>query len=151
MWKIIEKDDLFAKPNKQLSLDEEREITFKRLKRLTEYDLLPDNELMGNPLGAVGYQDAVYSYDPAVFQAGALSASVSVCVCTVEYTLYYTVEQVFGGAIRGSGKLNQFHFYEKAYEYETFCCFSLTELSHGSNAGAIRTTATFDPNTQVYY
>ena len=74
---MLKKDKLFVKIGKILSLDEERELAYKRAKRLIEYDFLPDLELMTNPLAAVAYQDAVCSYDPAILQINALSMSVS--------------------------------------------------------------------------
>ncbi len=68
---------MFAKSNKLLSLDEERELAYKRAKRLIEYDFLPDTELIINPSIAVAYQDAICCYDPVLLQIIALSISVN--------------------------------------------------------------------------
>ncbi len=63
--------------DKPLSLDEERELAYKRVKRLMEYDFVSDNDLMTNPSAALAYQDAICCYDPALLQIPALSISVS--------------------------------------------------------------------------
>lgn len=63
IWSTLEKDPLFQRKVEKLSIDEQRRLTFLRVKRLVEYDFLSEEEILENPMKACGIHDALGSYN----------------------------------------------------------------------------------------
>lgn len=65
VWNTLAQDPLFRQPFSELELSREdmRALTFRQMKRLIEYDFLPDNEMIRNPSLMLEYNNILGAYD----------------------------------------------------------------------------------------
>ncbi|XP_062964227.1 peroxisomal acyl-coenzyme A oxidase 3 isoform X1 [Cynocephalus volans] len=133
IFTALENDPLFARSHgADLSMEKYRELNFLRCKRIFEYDFLTAEEMLKSPLKVSVLIHCLGMYDWSL---------------AAKYLLHILT---FGSAIYSSGSERHFKYIQKIFNMEIFGCFALTEVSHGSNTKAIRTTAHYDPATEEF-
>ena len=76
VWETLSKDPLFSEPDRELTLNEKRELTFKRMKRLVEYEFLTDEDLLMCPMKLPAFVGALLPFDTALPISWQLSTEV---------------------------------------------------------------------------
>ena len=124
-------DPLFI-PRFNISLDEERDLAYRRLRAIADAKLVSVLDYETNPLNIMA------AHEMAALGDGSMATKL-----TVHFNL-------FGGTLLRLGTERHRHLVSEIDRLKITGCFALTELGYGNNAVKMETTAKYDPKTQEF-
>jgi len=125
------KDPLFV-PKYNLSLAEERQLAYDRLKRICDSGLFSVKDFWTNPRNIFAAHEITGMVDPST---------------TTKLTVQFNL---FGGTLLKLGTEYHHRILDAIDRFEKVGCFALTELAYGNNAVEMETTAHYDKEKQEF-
>ncbi len=125
------KDPLFV-PKYNISLEEERQLAYDRLKKICDSGLFSVKDFWTNPRNIFAAHEITGMVDPST---------------TTKLTVQFNL---FGGTLLKLGTDRHHHILEDIDRFNKVGCFALTELAYGNNAVEMETTAHYDKETKEF-
>tara|TARA_A100001015_G_scaffold267936_1_gene318406 strand:- start:886 stop:2811 length:1926 start_codon:yes stop_codon:yes gene_type:complete len=129
--KNVFKNKIF-KPKYNLSLNEERDIAYDRLKMICDSRVVSVKDFWNNPTN--------------IFSTHEITGMCDGSLCT-KLTVQFNL---FGGTVLKLGTQKHHHLLDKIDSLEAVGCFGLTELGYGNNAVEMETTAHYDNDSKNF-
>lgn len=130
-WHKLFEDPIFF-PKQNMTLDQMRDIAFKRLKRVADAKLFSIYDFVNDP------KNLLTAHEMLSYVDGSLATKF-----TVQYNL-------FGGTLIALHTDRHKEFMDKVDSLDHMGCFCFTELGYGNNAVEMETTATYDEKTKEF-
>lgn len=125
------KDPIFV-PKYNMTLDEERQLAYDRLKTICDSGLFSVKDFWNNPRNIFAAHEITGMVDPST---------------TTKLTVQFNL---FGGTLLKLGTEHHHQILNDIDSFEKVGCFALTELAYGNNAVEMETTAHYDKEKQEF-